>query len=184
MSYSKMSYYRVITSLVGIILLLVLYIIIIPSQVEIKEVEKEVVVEVEKEVIVEVIKEPTYAYNITSAEREMLARLVYREANTESLECQMAIVSVVVNRWQDGRWGDTLKDVIYSPYQFTPANLLYKTTPTELNYTAVDLVLKNGCTLSPYVMYFRTDYHFDWNRYKPYTQIDYTCFGYFEGDVK
>ena len=182
MSYSKMGYYKVITSLVGIILLLILYIIIIPAQVEIKEVEKEVVIEIEKEVIVEVEKEPTYVYNITSVEREMLDRLVYREANIENLECQMGIVSVVINRWQDGRWGNTLEDVIYSPYQFTPANLLYQTTPTELNYTAVDLVLQKGCTLPPYCMYFRADYHFNWEGYKPYTQIDYTCFGYFVAD--
>lgn len=180
MSYSKMGYYRVITSLVGIILLLLLYIIIIPAQVEIKEVEKEIVVE--KEILVEIIKQPTYKYDITFAEREMLARLVYREVNTESLECQMAVVSVVINRWQDGRWGDTLEDVIYSPHQFTPANLLDETTPMELNYTAVDLVLQNGCTLPPYCMYFRADHHFDWQGYKPYTQIDTTCFGYFVTD--
>lgn len=184
MSYSKIGYYKVITSLVGIILLLILFIVILPPKVEITEIEKEIVVEIEKEVIVEVVKEPSYAYNITSAEREMLARLVYREANTESLECQMAVVSVAINRWQNGRWGSTIEDVIYSPNQFTPADLLYKTTPTELNYTAVDLVLKNGCTLAPYVMFFRTNHHFDWNGYKPYTQIDYTCFGYFEGDVE
>ena len=176
MSYSKMGYYKVIVSLAGIILLLILFIVIIPPEVEIKGVE------VEKEIIVEVLKEPTYTYNITSAEREMLARLVYREANIESLECQMAVVSVVINRWQDGRWGDTLEDVIYSPHQFTPANVLYKTTPTELNYTAVDLVLQNGCTLPPYCMYFRADHHFNWEGYKPYTQIDYTCFGYFVAD--
>ena len=180
MSYSKMSYYRVITSLVGIILLLILFIALRPPRIETKEVIKEV----EKDIVVEVVKEPTYAYNITSAEREMLARLVYREANIESLECQMAVASVVINRWQDGRWGDTLEKVIYSPCQFTPANLIYKTTPTELNYTAVDLVLQNGCILPPYCMYFRADYHFDWEGYKPYTQIDLTCFGYFEGDVK
>ena len=184
MSYSKIGYYRVITSLVGIICLLILYIVIIPAQVEIKEIDKEIIVEMEKEVFVEVVKEPTYTYNITSTEREMLARLVYREANTESLECQMGVASVVINRWKDGRWGDTIEDVIYSPHQFTPANLIYETTPTEINYTAVDLVLQNGCTLSPYVMFFRTEYHFDWEGYKPYTQIDYTCFGYFEGDVK
>ena len=182
MSYNKIGYYKVITSLVGIILLLMLYIVIVPAQVEIKEIEKEVVVEVEKEVIVEVVKENTYAYNITSAEREMLARLVYREANIESLECQMAVASVVINRWQDGRWGNSLADVIYSPYQFTPANLLSQTTPTELNYAAVDLVIQNGCTLPPYCMYFRADHHFDWSGYKPYTQIDYTCFGYFVAD--
>ena len=176
MSYNKMGYYKVITSLVGIILFLILYIVIIPPKVEIKEIEKEI--------IVEVAKDPTYTYNITSEEREMLARLVYREANVESLECQMAVVSVVINRWQDGRWGQTLGEVVYSPYQFTPADLLYKTTPTELNYKAVDAVLQNGCTLPSYCMYFRADYGFSnvWDGYVEYKKIDQTCFGYFVAD--
>lgn len=180
MEEQKRTYYCIIIKLISIIVLLCIIIVIIPKEAETIEVVKEV--EIEKEVVVEVVKNPTYKYNITSAEREMLARLVYREANIESLECQMAVVSVVINRWQDGRWGDTLEEVIYSPYQFTPANLLYKTTPTELNYTAVDLVLQNGCTMPPYVMYFRADHHFNWKGYKPYTQIDYTCFGYFVAD--
>lgn len=171
-----MGYYKVITSLVGIILLLILCIIIIPPQVEIKEVE------VTKKVYVEVEKEPTYIYNITSEEREMLARLVYCEANIESAECQRAVVSVVINRWYSGKWGHTLGEVVYSPYQFTPANLLYKTTPTEQNYAAVDFVLKNGCTLPSYVLYFRADYDFGWEGYKPYVKIDSTCFGYFVAD--
>ena len=178
MEEQKRTYYCIIIKLISIIILLCIIIAIIPKKAETIEVVKEV----EKEVIVEIEKEPTYAYNVTSTEREMLARLVYREANTESLECQMAIVSVVINRWQDGRWGDTLEDVIYSPYQFTPSNLLYKTTPTELNYTAVDLVLQNGSTLPSYCMHFRADHHFDWEGYKPYTQIDFTCFGYLEVD--
>ena len=170
MSYNKFKYYRVIASLVGIIIFLILCIAIIPPQVEIKEVEKTVVVEV--------AKEPTYVYNITSSEREMLARLVYREANTESIECQMAIVSVVINRWENGRWGHTLGEVVYAPHQFTPSDLLYKTTPTEQNYAAVDSVLQNGCTLPSYVLYFRADYDFDWDGYKPYVKIDSVCFGY------
>jgi spore germination cell wall hydrolase CwlJ-like protein len=178
MEEQKQTYYCIIIKLISIIILLCIIIAIIPKEAETIEIIKEV----EKEIIVEVEKGSTYAYNIASAEREMLARLVYREANTESLECQMAVASTVINRWQDGRWGDTIEEVIYSPYQFTPANLLYQTTPTELNYTAVDLVLQNGCTLEPYVMYFRADHHFDWEGYNPYTQIDYTCFGYFVAD--
>ena len=180
--------------------MLVLFIYMRPTKIEtveiIKEVEvqKEVVVEVEKEVEVIIEKEvevekevivevePSYQYNITSVERELLARLIYREANIESIECQMAVVSVVINRWQDGRWGDTLKDVIYSPTQFSPADLLYKTTPTETNYIAVDRVLKNGCTVPEYCMYFRSQYHFDWVGYEPYIQIDHTYFGYFVAD--
>ena len=186
MSYNKFKYYKVITSLVGIILLLILCIIITPPHVEIKEVEvlKEVVVEVEKEVVVEVVKEPTYAYNITSSEREMLARLVYREANTESLECQMAVVSVIINRWQDGRWGQTLGEVVHAPDQFSPADLLYKTTPNETNYAAVDYVLKNGAILPKYCMYFRSEYCFSdvWTGYASYMQIDAMYFGYFLSD--
>jgi N-acetylmuramoyl-L-alanine amidase len=119
----------------------------------------------------------------------MLARLVYREANIESLECQIAVVSVVINRWQDGRWGDTLEDVIYSPHQFSPSGLLYKTTPNETNYEAVDYVLKNGSIFPKYVMFFRADFGFsntDWANegYREYIQLDDTFFGYFEKDRK
>ena len=148
------------------------------------EVEKEVIIEVEKEVIIEIEKEPTYAYNITSAEREMLARLLYREANTESVECQHAIVSVIINRWQSGMWGETLTEVVYSPDQFEPANLIYCTTPTEQNYEAVDYVLKYGVTIPSYVMYFRADWGFSnvWYDYQEYRKIDNVCFGYMEKD--
>jgi hypothetical protein len=153
-----------------------------------KEVPVEVIVEVEKEVVVEkeiiveveveVEKEPQYAYSITSEEREMLARLLYREANTESAECQRAVVSVVINRWLSGMWGNTLEKVIYSKHQFSPANVIYCTTPNEKNYEAVDYVIKNGITIPSYVMFVRADYHFSWNGYCPYIKIDDVCFGY------
>ena len=138
--------------------------------------------EVEKEVFVEI--EPTYVYSISSEEREMLARLVYLEANIESLECQKAVVSVVINRWQNGYWGDTLEDVVYAPNQFSPAYLIPNTTPTNTNYEAVDYVLKNGCTIPEHVLYFRANYHFNWDGYIPYQKMDDTCFGYLQKDKK
>ena len=148
--------------------------------------EKEVIVPyqtvIEKEIIVEVEKEQTYMYDITSEEREMLARLVYREANTESIECQKAVVSVVINRWKSGQWGNTLEDVVYAKSQFSPSDLLYKTTPNETNYNAVDEVIKNGTTLPEYILYFRSDYHFNWNGYNSYAKIGDTCFGYLSKD--
>lgn len=169
-------HYKIIASLVGIILLLIICIAAISTKTEIKEVE------VVKEKVITVEKEPTYAYNISSVEREMLTRLVYLEANTESLECQSAIVSVVINRWESGKWGSAIAEVIYSQYQFSPSDLTYKTTPTETNYEAVDQVLRNGATLPSYVMYFRAGYHFDWEGYQPYINIDNTYFGYFLAD--
>lgn len=137
---------------------------------------------VEEVVITEKDNAPEAAYNITSVEREMLARLVFREGNTESIECQRAIVSVVINRWQNGAWGDTLEEVVYAKNQFEPANLLYCTTPLEHNYEAVDYVIENGVTIPEYVMYFRANYHFNWKKYKAYRKIDNTCFGYMEAN--
>ena len=116
MENNKQTYLKVIASLIGVIILLNIFIDIQLQKIETVEVIKEV--EVVKEKIVKVEKEPTYKYNVSSVEREMLARLVYLEANTESLECQRSVASVVINRWLDGRWGSTLASVIYSPYQF------------------------------------------------------------------
>lgn len=143
--------------------------------------EVEIIKEVE--VLVEVETEPVYAYSITSEEREMLARLVYREANTESFECQKAVVSVVINRWNSGQWGNTLEDVVYAKSQFSPAGTLYRTTPNETNYRAVDEVIKTGVTLPTYILYFRADYHFNWTGYNAYTKIGDTCFGYLIKDM-
>lgn len=194
----KKTYYRIIAALVGVIILLIILLITKPSEIEaemavpikeievVKEVEVEVIkeVEVEKIVEVEVEKETIYKYNVSSVEREMLARLVYLEANTESLECQMGVASVIINRWQNGAWGNTIASVIYSPYQFSPSGLIYKTTPTETNYAAVDQVLKNGSILPKWVMYFRSQYGFSkiWNEYAEHCQLDNVYFGYFLAD--
>ena len=182
MEYDKQTYLKVIASLIGAIILLILFMDVQPSKTETVEIIKEI--EVEKIVEVKVEREPTYKYNISSVEREMLARLVYLEANTESLECQMAVASVVINRWQNGAWGNTIASVIYSPYQFSPSSLIYKTTPTETNYAAVDQVLKNGSILPKRVMYFRSQYGFSktWNEYAEYCQLGDVYFGYFLAD--
>ena len=182
MEYNKETYLKVIVSLIGVIILLILFMDAKPPKIETVEITKEV--EVVKEKIVEVEKEPTYKYNISSVEREMLARLVYLEANTENLECQMAVASVVINRWQDGRWGNTIASVIYSPYQFSPAGLIHKTTPTETNYVAVDHIIKNGSILPKYCLFFRSSYGFSstWSGYAEYSQIGDIYFGYFMSD--
>lgn len=185
---TKQKYCRTLVVLTSIIILLAVSLIVsinIKPKTEIVEVERIVTEEIvtEKEIIIEIEKEPLYAYNITSEEREMLARLVYREANTEDIECQKAIVSVVINRWQSGKWGSTLEDVIYAKSQFSPANILYRTTPNETNYNAVDEVIKNGTTLPYYILYFRANYHFNWYGYNAYTKMGDTCFGYLTKDI-
>lgn len=120
-------------------------------------------------------------YTITSAERDMLAAIVYLEGGIESYECQKAICSVIINRWQSGYWGSTIADVLYAPNQFTPAHKISSTTPTATQYQVVDDVINNGTSLPYYVMYFRANYYFDWAT--PYTAIDHTYFSYLPKDV-
>ena len=145
-----------------------------------EQVQEEIVIQPEQ--IEQKPEEPTYRYKITLEEKDMLVRLVFLEANTESLECQKAVISVVINRWKSGYWGDTLHDVVYAKGQFSTAKNIPIAIPTANNYEAVDDVLRNGCTLPEYVLYFRADYHFNWKGYVPYKAIDHTYFGYIEKD--
>lgn len=126
---------------------------------------------------------PETFYTVTEEERVLLAKLVFCEANTENLDCQKAVVSVVFNRLEAGKWGSSLDDVIFYPNAFTPATFgfLEDAKPTAENYEAVDYVLKNGPTLPTYVRYFRSGYHFSWENYEGYIVLDSTYFGYFKG---
>lgn len=127
--------------------------------------------------------EPKPARTVTPEERLLIAQLVYREANLESLDCQKAVVSVVFNRLDAGKWGNTLHEVIYYKNAFTPATsgLLEGVEPTDTNFAAVDFVIQNGPTLPTEVRYFRSDYHFSWENYEGYIVLDNTYFGYFKG---
>jgi spore germination cell wall hydrolase CwlJ-like protein len=60
----------------------------------------------------------------TSAELDLLARLIYSEAGNQSYQAMVAVGAVVVNRVQDSRFPNTITDVINERnayyYQFTP----------------------------------------------------------------
>lgn len=129
---------------------------------------------------IEVEVEPTPYYHVTSVERELLARLLWTEARGEPIECQRAVISVVFNRLYDDSFPDTIEDVVKQDRQFDLANSLWKITPTETQYEAVDYVLYNGSTLPYWVQYFRSKHHFSWNGYSPYAQIGKTYFGGYE----
>lgn len=121
-------------------------------------------------------------YDITEEERQLLARLVHCEASICGNECKYDVISVVFNRLEAGKWGNTLEEVIYYKNAFTPVSSgkLEQTTPTKADYAAVDYVVENGPTLPTYVRYFRTDYDFNWEGYQNYKVVDNVHFGYFE----
>lgn len=141
----------------------------------------------------EKVVKPTYKknyYNVTEEERYLLAKLAHAEGSICSQECQEAIISVVFNRLESGKWkkdmnGDgkiTIYDIIYYPNAFTPATngAIDKWEPTAKDYAAVDVIVENGPSVPTYVRYFRASYDFSWEGYKNYMSLDNVYFGYFE----
>lgn len=57
------------------------------------------------------------------ADLYLLAAITYCEAGVEPYEGQLAVANVVLNRLHSGKYGSTLEDVIYAPYQFTGCQL-------------------------------------------------------------
>ena len=118
--------------------------------------------------------EPRYEI-ITEDERELLARVVYAESNTESLEGQIAVAQVVLNRVRSESFPDTVSEVIYQERQFSTAPILSRVTPTENNYEAVDLAFE--LEVVPYdVLYFSRGAENDrvWGRIGAHV----FCYGY------
>lgn len=52
----------------------------------------------------------------------LFALLLQCEAGNQSLQGQIAVANVVVNRMKDPRWGDTVESVALQPYQFSCFN--------------------------------------------------------------
>lgn len=59
---------------------------------------------------------------ISNAEKDLLARLVHAEAKGEPHEGKVAVALVVLNRVEDNRFPDKIKDVIYQKRQFQPVD--------------------------------------------------------------
>lgn len=118
--------------------------------------------------------EPRYE-EITAEERELLARVVYAESNTEALEGQIAVAQVVLNRVRSESFPDTVSEVIYQERQFSTASILGSVVPNETNYEAVDKAFETEVV--PYeVLYFSRGAENDrvWGRIGAHV----FCYGY------
>ena len=95
----------------------------------------------------------------------LLAAIVYAESGCESYEGQVAVANVVLNRLYSGRWGGTLHDVIYAPYQFTATDTwafsdVYANGAPELTMSAVYDALNGYNNIGGY-MSFRPTWYMD-----------------------
>ncbi len=65
--------------------------------------------------------ETTYRDPITLTEEDinLIATIVALESGAEPYQGQLAVANVIINRLLSGRWGSTVSDVVYAPYQFS-----------------------------------------------------------------
>lgn len=56
------------------------------------------------------------------ADRDLMIRTVVGEANGEPFQGQKGVAGVVLNRFNSGKYGSTMSDVLFAPKQFEPWN--------------------------------------------------------------
>lgn len=96
---------------------------------------------------------------LTADEIDLLARIVWLEANGEPVQGQQAVVEVVFNRMASDLYPDTLYDVLSqkNPVQFCSWKNRNKAVPTEKEYQSIYQVLDgNTSILRNDTLYFST----------------------------
>lgn len=84
----------------------------------------------------------------------LLAHLLCGEVQTGSLETQIAVGSVVLNRVADRSYPDTLRGVIYQRGQYACTwDGNFDRTPTERNWAVARYLLENGSQIPANVVY-------------------------------
>lgn len=91
---------------------------------------------------------------LTDAELELLAKLVWVEAQGESYEGQQAVAEVIFNRLASPHFPDNLRDVIYGEGQFRSTKYLRTAKPNQTQYDAIELAFYGPYILPEDVVFF------------------------------
>lgn len=96
---------------------------------------------------------------MTDAERDELAAIIWLEARGESAEGQQAVAEVVLNRVISGDFPDTVTDVLHDGEhsgvkQFSSIGALPSAAPEAAQYAAIDAALYGESILPADVVYF------------------------------
>ncbi|MEH7085731.1 cell wall hydrolase [Neobacillus drentensis] len=92
---------------------------------------------------------------LSNNEIDLLARLVRAEAQTEPYKGKIAVACVVLNRIENKKFPDTLKEVIYAPGQFQPVQNGEINKPADKeSIKAVKAALSEQRQLVPGALFF------------------------------
>ena len=87
----------------------------------------------------------------SEAETDLLARLIEAEAGGEEYDGKLAVGAVVMNRLEDGRWGESITKVIRAKGQFARP----KRKASEDSIKAAKAVLDGERNLPSFVLFFQ-----------------------------
>ena len=112
---------------------------------------------------------------ISDVEIEAIERIVMAEARGESCECQEAIATVILNRWQSGKFGNSIADVIYAKGQFAAPYTGEVSMSVNLAVKNAIIYYNTYCMCIPdQIFYFRANKYHCFGT--PYCTIDNTYF--------
>ena len=97
-----------------------------------------------------------WAVEVSEQEFEEMARVVMNEASILPYTGKVLVAHVMVNRLQDGRWGDTMHDVLYYDNAFSHADC--NGDVTEDCRAAVLEALECADAFPNDLLYFRVDH--------------------------
>lgn len=92
--------------------------------------------------------------SLTRAEEDLLARVIWVEAQGESFEGQQAVAEVVLNRMISRDFPDSLEGVIYAQGQFQSVLYLEEAEAWQVQYEAIERALYGPYVLPVDVVYF------------------------------
>lgn len=91
---------------------------------------------------------------LTQQDKELIARLVWGEAQGEPFEGQQAVAEVILNRLAAGNFPNTVYDIVYAQGQFLSAPNLYLAELTHTQYEAVERAINGPYVLPEDVVFF------------------------------
>lgn len=95
----------------------------------------------------------------------LLAKIAMAEAEDQDVQGKALVILVVLNRVNDDRFPDTVKEVIYQPKQFSPvANGRFgRVEPDAGCWEALDMVQSGGWDKSKGALYFESKSKSTWH---------------------
>ena len=107
---------------------------------------------------------PAHIY--TEQEKAYIARVVYAEARGEPFEGKVAVAAVVLNRFESGRFGRTVKKVVFARNQFAVSRRYNAEC-----MAAVNAAIDQRDAFPDDMYYFQVSKSKRWRNFKYYTRI-------------